>query len=322
MPNVSVVIPTYNRSNLVREAIESVLRQSYTDVEVLVVDDGSTDDTHSIVQQIPDSRIKYYYKENGGPSSARNLGLFKSKGLYISFMDSDDLWPPKYLETMTDQLEANKDFGAAYSRVICIQQDGTEKDMSADGRYFSGWMAKAFFQSAPSLFPSAICFRTSVWKDIFWDEQLIGGEDYDLFVRISGKTNFLFVPDAFVIKRWQPDNLTSTLPNPTGIVNGARTLERFYLHLGGDRFVPRRLAKRKISHRYRKASKLFCNSGSRRAALLLVMKAICFCPVDLRLYLDLARAFILSKKNDNLPNWQMPELLPPVRSSNHDISDC
>jgi len=289
------------------------------DFEVLVVDDGSTDNTHAIIQRISDSRVKYHYKENGGPSSARNLGLFKSKGLYISFLDSDDLWPPEYLKTMIKQLEGNKDFGAAYTRVICIQQDGTKKEMSEDKRYKSGWMVKDFFQTSPGLFPSAICFRKSVWKDIFWDEQITGGEDYDIFVRISVRTKFLFVPNASIIKRWQPDNLTSTLQDTVGIVNGARSLERFYFNLGGDRFVSRRLAKRKISHRYRKASKLFCNSGNRQAALLLIMKAICLYPLDLRLYLDLARAFTLSQKNNNLPDWQMPELLPPVRSSYQDV---
>lgn len=322
MPAVSVIIPTYNRSKVVKEAIESVLKQSYTDLEVIVVDDGSTDDTSSVVKQIADSRVKYYYKDNGGPSSARNLGLAKSKGQYISFLDSDDLWPAEYLQTVIEQLKKNKDYNAAYSRVICISQDGTKKDMSTDKRYFSGWMVKSFFESAPSLFPSAICFSKSLFNDIFWDErtELIGAEDYDLFVRISVKTNFLFVPNTSVIKRWRPDNLSSNLL-PTGTVNGAQTLERFYFNLGGDKFVSRKTATRKISHRYRKASKEFRKLGNRRAAILLVKKAIHHYPLDFRLYGDLVRAYLLSKKKDKLPNWQMPIISPPFKSSYDNTPD-
>ena len=319
MPCVSVVIPTYNRSGIVKEAIESVLKQTYTDLEVLVVDDGSTDDTQAIVKQLPDSRVNYYYKENGGPSGARNLGLDKSKGQYISFLDSDDLWPAEYLETVIGQLDKNKDFNTAYTRVICIQQDGTEADMSADKRYKSGWMAEAFFETGPGLFPSAICFRKSVWDDIFWDEQLIGGEDYDLFVRISANTNFLFVADTSIIKRWQPDNLSSD-PTPICTVRGAQSLERFYFKLGGDKFVSRKTATSKISHRYRKAAKIFCKLGNRRAAILLLKRAIYHYPLDLRLYSDLLKASLLPPKKDNLPNWQIPDISMPTRESYENIS--
>jgi len=321
MPTVSVIIPTYNRSKLIKEAIDSVLKQSYTNVEVIVVDDGSTDGTGSIVRQMTHGRLRYYYKHNGGPSSARNLGLTKAKGKYIAFLDSDDLWPPEFLDTVIVQLEKNKGYGAAYSQVICVQQDGAKKEMSDKKRYKSGWMARAFFETSPDLFPSATCFRRSVWEDIFWDEQIIGGEDYDIFLRISAKTKFLFVPDVGIIKRWQPDNLSSSL-TLDGIVNGARTLERFYFYLGGDKFVSAKVAKRKISHRYRKAAKLFCGSGNRHAALLLVKKAIGLYPLDLRLYLDLTRALFLSKKNDSRADWQMPGLSPPVRSSYYDVPDC
>ncbi len=320
MPNVSVIIPTYNRSGLVTEAVESVLNQTYSDLEVLVIDDGSTDDTRTVVEQMQDSRVKYYYKNNSGPAAARNLGLDKSKGQYISFLDSDDLWPPEYLETIIDQLDKNKDYNATYTRVICIQQDGTKADMSTDKRYKSGWMTKAFFETAPSLFPSAICFSKSLFNDIFWDEQLIGGEDYDIFVRTSVKTKFLFVPNTSIIKRWRPDNLSSN-PLPMGTVNGAQTLERFYFNLGGDKFVSRKTATSKISHRYRKASREFRKLGNRRAAILLAKKAIQLYPLDFRLYADLVTAYLLSKKSDSLPNWQLPVISPPVCSSYDNIPD-
>ncbi len=309
MPAVSVIIPTYNRSNLVKEAVESVLQQTYTDFEVLVVDDGSTDDTRSVVKQIQDSRIKYYYKDNGGQSSARNLGLIKAKGKYIAYLDEDDLWPTEYLETVINQFDANKDYGATYTRVIELHPDGTKREISTSDRYKSGWITKYYFSSSPCLMPSATCFRKSAWENFFWDEALERSPDYDVFLRISTKTQFLFVPNTFIIKRSMPNSL-SNVANPVGPIDGAHTLERFYFHLGGNKYVPLKVAKSKISHRYRKAGKVSYALGNRYAAISLFKKAIYYCPLDIRLYVDLLRTLLQSKKHDKMPDWQMPKPLP------------
>jgi glycosyltransferase involved in cell wall biosynthesis len=90
MPIVSVIIPTYNRSKLVRQTINSVLAQNYKDFEILVIDDGSTDNTKQTIAEIKDDRTKYFYKNNGGVSSARNLGLKNAQGQFICFLDSDE----------------------------------------------------------------------------------------------------------------------------------------------------------------------------------------------------------------------------------------
>ncbi len=310
MPTVSVIIPTYNRSKLSKEAIESVLRQSYTDLEILVIDDGSTDDTRLVVEQISDSRVKYYYKDNGGQSSARNLGLARAKGKYVAFLDEDDLWPPEYLEIVINQLESNKDYGATYTRVIEQHPDGTKREMSTPERYRSGWITRYYFDFSPCLMPSATCFRKSVWKGVFWDEALKRSPDYDVFLRISTKTQFLFVPDTFVIKRSQPDSLSSTF-NPVGPIDGAQVLERFYFHLGGDKYVSLKLAKRKISHRYRKAAKVADALKKRHIAIELFKKAIRYRPLDGRLYTNMLTVLLKSRKNETPPDWQMPEPLPP-----------
>jgi len=311
MPAISVIIPTYNRSRLVREACQSVLQQTYADFEVLVVDDGSTDDTGSVIGQIADSRVKYLYKkENGGQSSARNLGLVRATGEYISFLEADDLWPPHYLEIVSAQLDANKDYGAAYTRVIVLRPDGKEKELSKPERCRSGWITKYFFGGVPCLMPSAILFRRSVWKDIFWDESLRRASDYDVFLRISTKTRFLFVPDVFIIKRSMPDSL-SNRPDPIGPVNTTRALERFYFHFRGDKYVSRKEASRKISHGYRKAVKISHVLGNKQAAIFFLKKAIRWYPLDVRLYLDLLKAALRSRGNGITPTWEIPKPLPP-----------
>lgn len=90
---VSVIIPSYNRGYIVGKSIESVLAQSYRQIEVIVVDDGSTDNTREVVAGF-DDRVRYFYKENGGVSTARNLGLRECRGEFIALLDSDDLWLP------------------------------------------------------------------------------------------------------------------------------------------------------------------------------------------------------------------------------------
>ena len=310
MPDVSVIIPTYNRSQLVKEAIESTLRQSYGDFEVLVIDDGSTDDTRLVVESISDDRIRYLYKDNGGQSSARNLGFVKAKSKYVAYLDSDDLWSSDYLETMVRQLDANEDYGAVYTRIISLHSDGRREELSKPEHYRSGWITKYFFDSMAYLAPLATCFRKFVCEDIFWDEALRRDEDYDFFLRISTKTQFLFVPDAYAIKRAHAGSFSSEV-TPIGAIDGAHILERFYFHFGGDKYVSLRAARRKISHRYRKAAKIARALGNRDAAILLFKKAMSYYPTDIRLYLDLLRASLKSKQSDTLHDWQMPEPLPP-----------
>lgn len=310
MPSVSVIIPTYNRRNLVKEAIECVLQQTYTDLEVLVVDDGSTDDTHFVVKQISDVRVRYYYKTNNGQSSAYNFVLKHTTGKYIAYLDSDDMWPPDYLKTVVNELDAKEGYGAAYARVLTLYPDGTREEMTKTEVCKSGWITKCFFEAGPVLMPSAMCVRKAVCQDVFWDEALERAADYDFFLRCSTKVRFLFVPGTCVIKRWYPENLSSQ-KDPISFIEKAHVLERFFFRLDGKEYVPSRSANRKISRAYRKAAKIAHSLGNKDAAISLFKKAISYYPLDFRLYLDMLRALFLSKKKDKLPDWQMPKPLPP-----------
>ena len=99
-PLVSVIIPTYNRAGVIKETINSIINQTYSNFEIIIVDDGSTDNTGDIIKTFQDDRIKYYWKKNTGlPSKARNVGLKHVNGEFIAFLDSDDIWLPKKIET-------------------------------------------------------------------------------------------------------------------------------------------------------------------------------------------------------------------------------
>ncbi|MCK4821093.1 glycosyltransferase family 2 protein [bacterium] len=303
MPKVSVIIPTYNRSGLLREAIASVLKQSFEELEVIIVDDGSTDDTRTVVESIDDCKVKYFYKSNGGAPSARNLGLRKSRGEFIAFLESDDQWPEDFLQIIVRHLENNKDYGAAYSSIVVVSSGG-QKVKSHCCK--SGWLTIDMFRKG-FVWPSASVFRKSVWKDLWWDESLNKSyDDCDVFLRLSTRTRFLYVPDTKAFYAQSPDSISATAGNNcTKIL----ILERFYFRLGGDKIVPAKTAKRKISHVCRKVAEARRRTQSRSAAITLYKRAIRYWPLDLRLYLGLGRTLLLNKKNDPNPSRQMPEPL-------------
>src|SRR3990170_2838516 len=114
MPKVSVIIPTYNREKYIVETLQSVFAQTFTDYEVIVIDDGSTDNTADVLRPYLD-RIVYIRKPNGGQGSARNVGIKVAKGEYIAFLDSDDLWMPEKLELQVKYLDNNKDAGLVFT---------------------------------------------------------------------------------------------------------------------------------------------------------------------------------------------------------------
>lgn len=124
MPRVSVIIPTFNCERFIAQTIESVLAQTYRDLELVVVDDGSTDNTRLIVEEfLKDKRVRYIYQNNSGASTARNKGFLESSGEYIAFLDSDDLWYPEKLERQVDFLDKNKDIGLVNCMVNIIDKE-------------------------------------------------------------------------------------------------------------------------------------------------------------------------------------------------------
>ncbi|HUW18476.1 MAG TPA: glycosyltransferase family A protein [Sedimentisphaerales bacterium] len=311
MPKVSVIIPTYNRSRLLRGALASVLNQSIADFEVLVVDDGSDDDTASVIQRISDKRVRYFRKDNGGLSSARNFGLTNCTGEYVALLDDDDLFPPDYLKTMVEQLDQKPEYGMAYSLFRDTYPDGKQADGFLRDRYMSGWLTKDFFGRMPTILPSATLYRTAVLAGFFFDEFLKDTEDLDFLVRLSARTPFLCVPQVSVTRRVMSDSMARIAADNLS-PNVALILERFYFHLGGDKIVPARTAKRKISMMYRKLARKHCQLGHKQAAILLLRRAMAYHLFDRKHYKYLLKALLLGKKRDKMPHWQMPKPLSPV----------
>lgn len=126
-PIVSIIIPAYNAGKYIKQTVESVIGQTYKNIEIIVIDDGSKDKTAEIVKSFGDPRVIYIFQENNGQSAARNAGIKIAKGKYISFLDSDDLFLPQKIERQVDFLESNPDCGVCYSKIYHFFSDQPEK---------------------------------------------------------------------------------------------------------------------------------------------------------------------------------------------------
>lgn len=192
-PLVSVVIATYNMAAYLPLAVRSVLDQTYENIEVLVVDDGSTDCTCEAMKPFLDHpRVHYLYQENGGQAIAKNHGVRTAKGDFIAFLDADDIWYPEKLEIQIPLFSRSENTGIVYSRLCYIDKNGEERGIS-DNELFRGRV------SGSLLVRNFIGFGTSVVrKECFerlgvFDESLNMGIDYDLWLRFSTQYEFDYV---------------------------------------------------------------------------------------------------------------------------------
>lgn len=204
---ISVVIPLYNKEHYIADTLKSVLKQTCSDFEVIVIDDGSTDHSAEIVATFHDERIHYIFQENQGVAAARNRGIREATGEFIAFLDADDCWFPDYLEKMTQ-------LAAAYphQHVFCSAQENRIINTLPDGVtiisdhclydyiYFTGCM---FLRR--EVFDKAGCFREGI--------QL--GEDRDMWLRMACHYPTVYLNEATVSHSYQTENNLSRSFNPS-----------------------------------------------------------------------------------------------------------
>jgi glycosyltransferase involved in cell wall biosynthesis len=189
-PKISVIIPTYNRSNLIKNTIMGVVNQTYTDWELLVVDDGSTDNTREIVAELTkkDSRIKYFYQENSGcPSGPRNKGVEKAKGVYVAFLDSDDEWFPTKLEKQIVVFEnSNNPKLGVVACYLYIKDYKTGEIISEYNKFYKGDVLDKLIINNFPFTSSCIMTKLSILKEAGpFDPIFKVSEDVDMWLRIS-----------------------------------------------------------------------------------------------------------------------------------------
>jgi glycosyltransferase involved in cell wall biosynthesis len=211
-PLISVIIPTFNRAAWVREAVDSVLAQTFQDFELIVVDDGSTDTTGEGLGFYGD-RLRTIYQTRQGVSAARNRGLEMAAGEWLAFLDSDDLWLPQKLETQVDFFYRNPQAEICQTEEIWIRNgrrvNPREKHRKPAGDIFAPSLSLCLVS------PSAVMLKKRLLQEVgFFDTDLPACEDYDLWLRISCRKPVFLIEEPLVVKRGgHPDQLSRCLPS-------------------------------------------------------------------------------------------------------------
>lgn len=200
---VSVIIPTYNRASLIEQSVRSVLNQTYKDLELIVVDDGSTDDTEQVLKSIADPRLVYIKQKNAGACAARNNGIDHSKGEYIAFHDSDDVW---HLDKLKKQIKILKETDA--DLVFCCMnkiEDGKKIGLIGD-RFSVGFLSASELPFGIST--QTLCAKSKVFKTVQFDERMPRIQDFEILLRISKKFKMYYLKEPLVDYSMQSDSIS------------------------------------------------------------------------------------------------------------------
>ncbi len=206
---ISVIIPTFNRAALLTQTLNSVLAQTRPPDEIIVVDDGSTDDTADVVASYG-PRVRYQYQTNAYQAAARNKGQSLATGDYLAFLDSDDLWLPDALAELETALEAAPRAVVAYCRAQIVDGAGNVveslfKPFSPEGDVWKPLIVENFLLSTGP----ALIRRTALDKTGPWDSDLRGVEDWDMFLRLAEQGPFVCVPEPLFQYRFHGSNMSS-----------------------------------------------------------------------------------------------------------------
>jgi|GEM_PF-2134646 len=201
---VSIIIPCYNAARYLSEAISSALAQTYGGVEVVVVDDGSTDDSPQVAATYGD-RILYVRQDNSGASAARNRGILESRGEFLCFLDSDDTLCPDAISRLVPEF-ADEKVGLVYSAFQTIDEQGTVVGESCTDRCRSGDVFASIVEGPPTIH-APVVRRTALAKAGLYDTRLKQIEDIDLYLRIAHCYEFRFVPEQLMMYRLREGSL-------------------------------------------------------------------------------------------------------------------
>jgi len=200
MPLVSAVIPTYNSAHLAPEAVQSVLDQTYANVDIVVVDDGSSDNTVDCLKAFG-SAITLIRQDHQGPAVARNRGIRESTGEMVAFLDSDDVWLPEKLDRCVEALRARPQAGVVYTALRMRELD-TGRRYKLSQYTHEGWMARDLFLECKGVNTSTLVVRRSCLDAVNgFDEDFFRAQDWDLMLRLAEQFQYAHVPEVLTERR-------------------------------------------------------------------------------------------------------------------------
>jgi glycosyltransferase involved in cell wall biosynthesis len=271
-PRISVIIPTYNRSRLLAEALASVACQTCRDFETLVIDDGSDEDIPSVCAgaSVP---VRYIRIEHAGASAARNAGIEAASGELLAFLDSDDIWLPEHLARTISVLQAQPEVGLVYHPCQAADEQGRAVTPRRIPPLPSGFIARHLLAYDMVATPSVVCRRGLVQQVGGFDPSLPTGEDYDLFLRLSLLCPFVALPEPLLLRRRHAGNISKQQRVQTA-VRHAQVKERFCLQHPDLMTSWGRYARDQLAKSFYRAGRLLLQGGQRSAGRECLRRAL------------------------------------------------
>lgn len=209
---ISVIIPSYNSASFVCDAVRSALEQTYSHLEVLVIDDGSTDNTREVLEQYK-GRIHYYRQENRGAAATRNTGIRLASGRFFAFLDADDVWLPDKLSKQYDLFARQPEIGLVHSDIRYWDEDTGEKCLKDVGRERFTGDCYTHLLSVNRVLTSSVLVRKECFdKAGLFDETLRRAEDWDMWLRIARHFHFAYINEPLLDYRLHQTGLTNDTP--------------------------------------------------------------------------------------------------------------
>jgi len=287
MKKVSIIIPTYNAASFIEQAIDSVLAQTYKDFEIVIIDDGSTDNTKEVLQKYAD-KIRYIMQPNKGVAIARNTGIHNSESEYIAFLDSDDEWLPEKLELQMSIVEKNNDIGLVHTNDIQVSEGGQVLSIDTPNiKYLFGKISKYLLLRKASIKTSTVLLRRKCLEKVgLFDPYLsrLGVEDRDLWIRFTKYYNAFYI-DKPLVKYLVRSNSMSH--NQKKMVEG-----RYYVI---DKYFPEKKGlniqrRRMLSAIHFEVADGLSWRGNPRQSLKQYWKALQFYPFNIIIYINFLKA--------------------------------
>ncbi len=278
-PTCSIIVPCYNSSKYLPACLDSLLRQTYVDFEVVIIDDGSTDDTDNVIKPyLNDSRMKYIKQQNAGPAKARNKGIKSAEGNFIAFLDSDDLWKATKLEKQM-QLFADSSVGVIYSTARYINDLGQDVCSLNRMEYLKpreGKVTDFLFVDNFVPFSSVVIRRECLDKAGLFDEELGSSEDWDLLLRISVFFEFRYIDEPLLYYRLHSNQVSRDTEKR--FLYNEKIREKFIKCNNG--FISRSIIRQAAVYTYIQAA-CFYQSVDIRRAIKYSIHALRIAPLDM-----------------------------------------
>ncbi|MCA1594055.1 MAG: glycosyltransferase [Acidobacteria bacterium] len=283
MPEVSVIIPFYNRVQWLAEAVQSVLNQTYTDFEIILVDDGSVEEIPPHI--IEDSRVRYVRQENRGASAARNHGIRLARGNYVAFLDSDDLFLPVKLEKQVAYMDAHRDILLTHTSYQRMSGEGEDREVINSGR-FSGRINSEYLFNCGMATPTVMIRRDALDEKMKFEEsvQVGQGEDTIFWLTFATKFEIVGIDEPLTKVRIHGNNV---MLDQKAQLAAQMNVIKYVVE--GNPCLTSAVSRKSLSSIYLTVGYFYYEQRDWTKYLKYLMRAMTTCPLNAEIYQTLAR---------------------------------